>query len=253
MCSLRRAESGEGFDSGIDFAVKQIDCMRNLILDRGHQFGPFCLHLLGVNTQNFPSLSSCQESSNNGGGSRQHTSDIRDCRATHRCDQCHQTTRCRHARWNPEPIRRFPKYCSHLFGNDLSAASLVQGQLNRLQQLPALSCKIWWGARRLCFHFAAKMRLDHVLQLWPDAAQIGFKQLDSIFDLGLDHLSKLRFHFALQLTLPIITSPYHIYRGPECQFVLEESRSLSRAIATRLVDATHKAVDLPQRLLFPRV
>ena len=95
------------------------------------------------------------------------------------------------------------------------------------------------------------MRFDHVPQLWPDAPQIGFKQLDSVFDLGLDHLSKLRFHFVLQITPPIIASPDHIHRGPERQFVLEETHSLGRAIATSLVDAAHKTVDLPQRLLFP--
>ena len=89
------------------------------------------------------------------------------------------------------------------------------------------------------------MRLDHILQLWPDAAQIGFKQLDNVFDLGLDHLSKLRFHFALQIPLPIIVSPDHVHRGPERQFVLEESRSLGCPIATRLVEAAHKTVDLP--------
>ena len=97
------------------------------------------------------------------------------------------------------------------------------------------------------------MRLDHVLQLWPDATQIGFKQLDSVLDLGLYYLSKLRFHFALQITLPIIASPDHVHRGPEGQFVLEESGSLGGAIATGLVDATHKTVDLPERLFFPRL
>src|SRR5207248_279847 len=253
MCALCRAESSERLDRGVDFAVEQIDRVRNLILDRSHEFVPFRVHLFGVNKQNFPALPSGHESSNNRGRSCQHTGHICDGRATHRCDECHQTTRCRHAHRNPEPIRRFPKYRSHLFCNDIPATSLGQAQLNRLQQLPALSGKIWRGAWRLCFYFAAKMRLDHILQLWPNAAEIGFKQLDSVLDLGLYHLSKLRFHFTLQITLPIIASPDHVHRGPECQFVLEESRSLGRAIATRLVDAANKTVDLPPRLLFPRL
>src|SRR5438045_9602406 len=97
------------------------------------------------------------------------------------------------------------------------------------------------------------MRLNHVLELWPDAAQIGFKQLDGILNLRLYHLSKLRFHFALQITLPVIASPDHVQSGPECQVILEESRSLDRAIPTCLIDAAHKSVDLPQGLLFPRL
>src|SRR5690242_20734336 len=76
MCALCRAESGKRLDSGIDFAVEQIDCMRNLIFDCSHEFGPFAFHLLGVNTQNFPALASGKESSNNRGRSRQYTSHI---------------------------------------------------------------------------------------------------------------------------------------------------------------------------------
>ena len=95
--------------------------------------------------------------------------------ATHGRDQCHQSARRRHARWNSQAVRCFPKYDRHLFFNSIPATLLGESQLNGLQQLAALAREIRWRPRRLRLHVAGKMRLDHVLQLRPDSTQIGFK------------------------------------------------------------------------------
>ena len=74
--------------------------------------------------------------------------------------------------------------------------------------------------------------------------------MDRVLDLRLDCLANFRFHVRLEIVLPLLAAPDETPGPPERKFLLEQSRSLLRALTASLFHAPQESRDLPQGLVF---
>src|SRR5205814_4377285 len=128
-----------------------------------------------------------------------------------------------------------------------------ESKLNRLQKFATLAGEIGNDFLHASFPFGSELRFDRVLQLRPKPAQIGLQRLHRILDLRLDCLAEFRFHFRLEIVLPLLAAPNEPPRSPERKFLLKHARSLLRALTASLLDAAQKSRDLPQGLVLPHL
>ena len=119
-----------------------------------------------------------------------------------------------------------------------------------MQQLAPLPREVGNRLVQLHARVALELILHRVLELRPEAAQVGLEQLQRVLDLGLNQVAHLVLEVGLEFFLPLRFAKDKPPGAPEGEIPLEQFLPFRLATPARLFDPAEKPADLSQGLRF---